>query len=151
MLSNISWSSFTTTVLVFLVLYYAIVVFKFYPTFFKDFVKRKSKNKQLREKENTGKDADELFGEFSGPFDTLEDCKELYNKLQDALTESNFRDLSKEEFTNYLSFILVEYPFVKMSSLREKINSLMVLECANYPQLILSYCEFDALWDRTND
>lgn len=90
---------------------------------------------------------DDLFSEFEEPFDTLEDARELFTKLQKAVVESSQTNLSNTEFKNYIRYILNEYPYVKNSSLREKINSLMVSECAKHPQLIITYPEMDGLWN----
>jgi len=65
----------------------------------------------------------------------------------DAFAESDARGVSKTEFKHYLQFVLSEYPFVKQSALREKINSLMVLKSRRYPVFELSAQEMDGLWE----
>lgn len=149
MLSNISWSSYITAVVVLVVLYYGFVLFRYCRSEITGYLKRKNKKDLLPADKGTGFSAEDVFGEFNEPFDTLEDAEELCRKLADALRESNDRDLSKVEFTNYLHFILAEYPFVKQSALRGKINSFMVSETAQYPRLMLTSSEMDALWDET--
>lgn len=149
MLSNISWSSYFAAVSVLIVLYYGFVVLKYYRSHITNLLKRKDKKDLLEGSEDSGDHVEDPFGEFTESFDTLEETKELYNRLINVIIESNDRDLSKVEFTNYIRFILDEYPFVKQSALRDKINSLMALESAKWPKLGLTYSEMDALWQET--
>lgn len=150
MLSNISWSSYAVTVVVLLLFWYIFLILKFYSGSLKELLNGK---KKLRDYRTTLKskieESEDLFSEYKEPFDTLEDAKELFYKLKQATTESSQSNLSIIEFKNYIRFILEGYPYVKRSSLREKINSLMVSECSKHPQLILTYPEMDGLWDET--
>jgi len=148
MLSNISWGSYALAVIVLLVFWYIFVILKFYSGTLKELLhgKRKFKLFNTNSKKSNSQIKD-LFSEFKAPFDTLEDARELFSKLQKAIIESSQNNLSVSEFKNYIRFILEGYPYVKKSSLREKINSLMVSECEQHPQLILTYPEMDGLWD----
>ncbi|CAC9974418.1 hypothetical protein FLAPXU55_02115 [Flavobacterium panici] len=148
MLSNISWSNYAIAVIILLFLWYVFVLLKFYFGSLKELLHGKRKFRVFRTgtKKNSTESSD-LFSEFREPFDTLEDGKELFSKLQSAIIESSQTNLSAVEFRNYIRFILEAYPYVKRSSLREKINALMVSECEKHPQLILTYPEMDGLWD----
>jgi hypothetical protein len=84
---------------------------------------------------------------FLEPISTLEDVEELSGILINAIKESAERNLSKNEFTNYLRLILGDFQFVKASTLRENVNKLIVSECEKHPQLILTYGEADGLWE----
>lgn len=148
MLSNISWSNYAVTIVVFLIFWYVFLILKFYSRQFKELINGKRKLKFLKRNSiMTVQQKDDLFSEFEEPFDTLEDARELFTKLQKAVVESSQTNLSNTEFKNYIRYILNEYPYVKNSSLREKINSLMVSECAKHPQLIITYPEMDGLWN----
>ena len=92
---------------------------------------------------------DSLFSDFKEPFDTLDDARELFYKIQDAVKESIQESRSKDEFQNYIKFILEEYPYVKISSLRQEINNLIVSECADQLQFHLTFAEVDRLWEET--
>ena len=144
MLSNISWSNYAVTVVVLLLFWYILIILKFYSGSLKELLSGKKKITTSKTKIEVSKD---LFSEYKEPFDTLEDAKELFYKLKQAIAESSQSNLSVIEFKNYIRFILEGYPYVKRSSLREKINSLMVSECSKHPQLILTYPEMDGLWD----
>ena len=150
MLSNISWSNYAVTVIVLLIFWYVFLILKFYFGPLKELISGKRKLKFLKMRLNTNTElTKDLFSEYKEPFDTLEDARELFGKLENAVIESSERNLSGPEFRNYIKFILEEYPYVKNSSLRKKINSLMVSECEKHPQLILTYPEMDGLWDET--
>ncbi|ABQ06563.1 hypothetical protein B0A63_10880 [Flavobacterium johnsoniae UW101] len=150
MLSNISWGNYLVTVLVLLLFWYIIVILKFYLAPLKELLKGNTKLKFFKTpKAPADEHSKDLFGEFKEPFDTLQDARELYYKLEKAISEAVLNNLSGIEFKNYVKFILDEYPYVRRSALREKINSLMVSECSKHPQLILTYPEMDGLWDET--
>lgn len=149
MLSTVSWSNYGVTVLVLVLIWYGFVLFKFYPSVLKGIFKKRGMSDGSSTTSKVGHNTDDLFAEFREPFDTLEDAKELYHKLLEAITESNERNLSKVEFTNYIRYILESYPYVKISSLRDKINSLVVVEFEKYPMLSLGYHEMDSLWEQS--
>lgn len=150
MLSNISWSNYAVTVVVLLVFWYLFLILKFYSASLKELLNGKRKINLFKTKSKMEQNQIiDLFSEFKEPFDTLEDARELAARLEKAVVESSQTNISKEVFKNYIKCILEEYPYVKNSSLREKINSLMVSECEKHPQLILTYPEMDGLWDET--
>ena len=150
MLSNISWSNYAVTVVVLLVFWYLFLILKFYSASLKELLNGKRKINLFKTKSKMEQNQIiDLFSEFKEPFDTLEDAREFAARLEKAVVESSQANISKEVFKNYIKCILEEYPYVKNSSLREKINSLMVSECEKHPQLILTYPEMDGLWDET--
>ncbi|MBZ4040957.1 MULTISPECIES: hypothetical protein [Flavobacterium] len=155
MFTNISWSSYLTVLGVVVLIWYFIILLKFY---WKDLLSFFSGEKKLKfaslkgiTKKN-GQDAEEhksLSSSFSESFDTLEDAEELSVRILQTLEESNEKDFSKEHFQNYLRMVLEEYPYVKISSLRQNINKLMVTESSKYPNLLLTLSEADSLWEGT--
>lgn len=150
MLSNISWGNYAVTVLVVVLFWYIIVILKFYLAPLKELLKGNVKLKFFKTQRVPAVDqSKDLFGEFKEPFDTLEDARELFSKLENAISEAVQNNLSGIEFKNYVKFILEQYPYVRKSNLREKINTLMVSECSKHPQLILTYPEMDGLWAET--
>lgn len=150
MLSNISWSNYAVTVVVLLVFWYLFFILKFYSGYLKELLSGKRKLNLFKTRSITEQNQfKDLFSEFKEPFDTLEDARELSSRLEKAVEESSQTDISGAVFKNYIKCILEEYPYVKNSGLREKINSLMVSECEKHPQLLLTYPEMDGLWDET--
>ncbi|OXA78632.1 hypothetical protein B0A65_12940 [Flavobacterium frigidimaris] len=150
MLSNISWSNYAVTVVVLLIFWYLFLMFKFYSGSLKELLNGRRKLYFFKTKSKTeNNQIKDLFSEFKEPFDTLEDARELAARLEKAVVESRQTHISGEVFKNYIKCILEEYPYVKNSSLREKINSLLVSECEKHPQLTLTYPEMDELWDET--
>jgi hypothetical protein len=152
MFTNISWSSYITAVSLLLLVYYLFLGFKFYYSELQQIMSGKQKIKSLnfRNKENlrfNSSGSRNLKEAFSSSFDTLDDAEELSERLLKAVSESANRNLSKEEFQNYLRLLLSEYPFVKISVLRESINRLIVSESEKHPNLLLTYAITDSLWD----
>jgi hypothetical protein len=158
MFTNISWSNYIIAVSTLLFIWYLIVGFKFYFFEFKQIISGEQKIKfpDFRNKnesqfisnssgENNLKGA--IFSSYSESFDTLDDAEELSDRLLKAIGESIERNLSREEFENYLRLLLSEYPFVKISALRESINKFIISESEKYPNLLLTYSQTDSLWD----
>lgn len=150
MFTNISWSNYIIAVSVLLVIWYLILVFKFYYAELKQIISGEKKIKILsfgnRSKRNLSKP---ISSSFSESFDTLEDAEELSDRVLQVIEESTERNLSPTEFKNYLRLVLEEYPYVKISSLRENINNFIVSECEKHPQLPLTYEQVDSLWEET--
>lgn len=144
MLSTISWSSYFTAIILLAAIWYGYLIYKYHLKDIADILKGKWKR-------SSGKDNPELqpglFSEYKESFSTLEEAEELYDKLLGVFTESDARGISKTEFQNYMRFILSEYPFVKQSALREKINSLVISESIKYPEFVLSGSEMESLWE----
>ncbi|RKR05173.1 hypothetical protein C8C83_4506 [Flavobacterium sp. 90] len=158
MFTNISWSNYIIAVSVLLLIWYLFVGLKFYFFEFKRVISGEQKikfphfrNKKGKQFISNSSGENNLNGvissSYSESFDTLDDTKELSDRLIKAITESIERNLSKEEFENYLRLLLSEYPFVKISALRESINKLIVSESEKYPNFLLTYPQTDCLWD----
>jgi len=146
MFSTISWSNYGVTVLILVLVWYGFVCFKWYGSSCRRIFKGRLHGTTPDDSSEDPKNTD-VFSEFTEPFDTLADARELYDKLLGAVTESRERNLSTAEFRNYIHYILEGYPYVKNSSLREKINSLMVIECSKSPPFTISLKDMDGLWE----
>lgn len=146
MFTNITWSHYALAILVLLLLWYTCLVFLFYSNEVADIFSGRRKLSFLGENKNTAAQKDNLFSEFKEPFETLDDARELFQKLKNAFTESDQQSRSRDEFKNYIKFILEQYPYIRMSALRAKINDLTVSLCQECPQLNLTYAEVDGLW-----
>lgn len=85
---------------------------------------------------------------FLQSFDTLEEAEKLSQRIADAVKESIEKGLTKQQFENYLSMLLEEYPYVKISSLKADINHQIVAESSKHPNLLLTLSEADSLWER---
>lgn len=159
MLTNISWSDYIIAVSVLLLIWYLILGVRFYyPLLIEILSGEKTINlRTFKSSRNTSianakKDSSEENLQLpynNESFDTLADAEELSNRISGAIKESAERNFSLEEFQNYLKLLLKEYPFVKISTLRDKVNILIVNGCENYPQLFLTSSQADALWEET--
>lgn len=149
MLTNITWSSYLTAISTLLIIWYIFLGLRFYSSEIKQiltgkrkivipFFKKKLKNSIYTSQENL----------ISDSFATLDEVKELSDRLIDAISESAARKRSKQEFQNYLKLILNEYPYVKISSLRTTVNDLIFLESQNHDNLVLTIQQVDDLWER---
>lgn len=162
MFTNISWSNYIIAVSVLLLIWYLVLGFRFYYPVLRQILSgekninslsfKSNSNEQLTANPNLqkGSSTENLeLSSYGESFDTLADAEELSDRIRGAIEESAERNLSLKEFQNYLKLLLREYPFVKISILREKVNALMVTRCERYPQLILTPAQADALWEET--
>jgi hypothetical protein len=149
MFTNISWGSYLTAAGIAIIFWYLIILLKFHSSDLKrilsgekklqiPFLKKTSKNLQ---------DIKSISDSFPKSFDTLEDAENLSLRIKEAVNESAEKRLTKQQFQNYLRMLLDEYPYVKISSLRENINQEMVFESQKHPNLLLTLSEADSLWE----
>lgn len=160
MFTTISWSTYVITVGVLLFLWYLFLILKFYSVELKQHLTGEKKiifptwknpinsNSAFdlavtRDSENSQDFA------ISDSAATLEDFDELSVRLSLTIEQNASENMSSASFQNLLKFILSEYPFVKTSSLRQKVNTLIVSECAKHPHLLLTYEEVNLLWEET--
>lgn len=160
MFTIISWSSYVTAIGIILCLWYLFLGFRFYSTEIKQilFGKRKivfpffgnKKSKKSLQTIITDKSFDSNLSEsFSESFATLDEVKELSVRIIDATEESAGRNLSQQEYKNFLKLILEEYPYVKISSLQGTINGLIVSESQKHTSLALTLKQAEDLWNET--
>ncbi|WP_343617356.1 hypothetical protein [Flavobacterium sp.] len=154
MFANVSWGSYLTVIGVILVVWYLIVLLKFYKDDLKEFFSSEKRNGPFKKSTSSTsllqrKTHTDLSSSFSESFDTLDDAEELSARILQAVKESAEKNLFKEQFQNYLRMVLEEYPYVKISSLREDVNHLIVSESEKHPQFSLTFAEADQLWEET--
>ena len=149
MFTNIPWSSYLTATGILVIIWYLVLLLKFYSTDLKKMVsgEKKLKIPSFKSNSQNSKEPKSISASFSESFDTLDDAEELATRINQAVEESAEKKLSKEQFQNYLSMVLEEYPYVKISSLRESINKLIVSESEKHPSLLLTLSEADSLWE----
>ncbi|KQX00742.1 hypothetical protein ASC72_07700 [Flavobacterium sp. Root420] len=154
MFTNVSWGSYLAAVGVLLLIWYLVLILKYYSKDLRElFSGEKKLNfpilKKTSNKLESQRYQKSLSSSFSESFDTLEDAEELSTRIVQAVEESSQMNLSKEQFQNYLKMVLEEYPYLKISSLRENINNLIVSESEKHPQFYLTFAEADTLWEET--
>ncbi|WP_269235594.1 hypothetical protein [Flavobacterium flavigenum] len=151
MFTNVSWSSYLAFIGILIIIWYIFIALKFYSGDLQKIFSGEKKLKLPSFKNNiqNTREAKSISDSFSESFDTLDDAEQLSSRIQQAAAESAEKNLSKEQFQNYLRMLLEEYPYVKISSLRESINKLIVSESEKYPALHLTLSEADSLWEGT--
>ncbi|WP_289057411.1 hypothetical protein [uncultured Flavobacterium sp.] len=149
MFTNISWGSYLTAVGIAIIIYYLMFFLKFHSGDLKKIFsgEKKLPLKFLKKSSKNLQEVKSISDSFPKSFDTLQDAEKLSQRIKDAAKECSEKNLSKQQFENYLRMLLEEYPYVKISSLKENINLLMVSESQLYPNLVLSLSEADSLWE----
>ena len=149
MFTNISWGSYLTAAGIAIIFWYLIILLKFHSSDLENILSGEKKL-QIPFLKKTSKNLQEIKSisdSFPKSFDTLEDAENLSQRIKEAVKESAEKRLTKQQFQNYLRMLLDEYPYVKISSLRENINQLMVFESQKHPNLLLTLSEADSLWE----
>lgn len=155
MFTNVSWGSYLAAVGILLLIWYLVLILKFYRKDLRELFSGDKKFKFPALKKTSKNELEDRGGQnslssaFSESFDTLEDAEELSTRILQVVEESSQMNLSKEQFQNYLKMVLEEYPYVKISSLRENINNLIVSESEKHPQFYLTFAQADTLWEET--
>ena len=149
MFTNISWGSYLTAAGIAIIFWYLIMFLKFHSSDFKKILsgEKKLQIPFLKKTSKSLQDIKSISDSFPKSFDTLEDAENLSQRIKEAVKESAEKRLTKQQFQNYLRMRLDEYPYVKISSLRENINQQMVFESQKHPDLLLTLSEADSLWE----
>ena len=154
MLKNISWSDYIIAVAILLAIYYLFVGVRYFSGEIKDLLsgKRKLKIRAALPNPNSVNDADdEQSQQETGGFekttdDEFTEVEHLIERLKDVIVDASSRKLIPQEFKQYLSMVLKEYPSVRYSPIRSSVNELIVSECQKYGAVTLKEDEVELLW-----
>lgn len=154
MLKNISWSDYFIAVAIALILYYLFIGMRYFSGEIKDLLSGKRKLKLQTalpdpngEYNTTVEEGDQEPSGFEKTTDNeFNEVEHLIERLRTVITDASRRKLIRQEFKQYLSMVLKEYPSVKYSPLRSSINELIVSECQKYGAVTLNEDEVELLW-----
>ncbi|MFT4152248.1 hypothetical protein [Parafilimonas sp.] len=159
MLKNISWSDYFITVAIILVIYYFFVGVRYFSGDLKDLLSGKRKLQFKTARSYAGKEdeaaVEEENNEETDGFeqttdDEFEEVEHLIERLKTVIADdSGKRLIKKDEFKQYISAILKEYPSIKYSPLRSSINEWIISECEKNNAVTLREEEMDDLWQDT--
>ena len=156
MFTNISWTDYFITVTILLAIYYLFVAIRYYAGDVKDMLsgKRKlnlktaisynSKGEYPLTIERNTHPSEASFEETTDK--NFTEVEHLIERLKGLIADASHRKMIPQEFKQYLSLVLKEYPSVKNSSLRASVNELIVSECEKCGTVILTEDEVDLLW-----
>ncbi len=154
MLKNISWSDYIIAVAILLAIYYLFVGVKYFSAEIKDLLsgKRKPKLRTVSSDNNGMSDLDdepgqqEMVGFEKTTDDEFTEVEHLIERLKAVVADASRRKLIPQEFKQYLSMVLKEYPSVRYSPIRSSVNELIVSECQKYGAVTLKEDEVELLW-----
>ncbi|MBS1780992.1 MAG: hypothetical protein JST70_16830 [Bacteroidetes bacterium] len=154
MLQSISWTEYLTAVAVILILYYLYVAVRYFQGDIKDLLGGKRKLSFRTALAVPGENGEPKIieeQETHGAFEQAKDnefaeVEHLIGRLKTAIADASRRKLIAQEFKQYLSMVLKEYPSVKYSPLRSSINELIISECQKYGAVTLREEEAELLW-----
>lgn len=154
MLKNISWSDYFIAVAILLGIYFLLVGMLYFSGEIKDLLsgKRKLKFKAALPNNNGtySPDTEQNHHETDGFAKTTDDefteVEQLIERLKAIIADASSRKLIPQEFKQYLSVVLKEYPSVRYSPIRSSINELIISECQKYGTVTLNENEVELLW-----
>jgi len=155
MFTNISWSTYCLVMLVLLTTWYLFVGFKYYLEEIKSILAgRRLQPEGLLSKGNnthfnfeTESVNETLPSAFADSDPTFQDVDNLVARLKTVIGETGLGKPDKEEFMNYLSMVLSEYPTVKNSPFQSSVSELIVSECEKTGFVIMTLQEAEDLWN----
>lgn len=157
MLENISWSDYIIAISIALSFYYLFIGLRYFSSEIKD---RLSGERKVKIRTNppdsnedystTVEDGDQEPGRFERKTgNEFNEIEVLIDRLRTVIKDASLRKLIPQEFNQYLSMVLKEYPSIKYSPLRSSINELIVSECQKYGAVTLNEDEVELLWKDT--
>ena len=156
MFTNISWTDYFITVTILLAIYYLFVGIRYYSEDIKDLLsgKRKLNLNTALPYNSIGEYPSTIEGNSHPSEASFEEktdeefieVEHLIERLKALIADASRRKMIPQEFKQYLSLVLKEYPSVKNSSLRASVNELIVSECEKCETVTLKEEEVDLLW-----
>ena len=156
MFTNISWTDYFITVIILLAIYYLFVGIRYYSGDIKDLLSGKRKlSLKTALPYNLRGEYSSIIGANSQPSEAsfeetadeeFTEVEHLIERLKALIADASHRKMIPQEFKQYLSLVLKEYPTVKNSSLRASVNELIVSECEIYGTVTLTEDEMDLVW-----
>lgn len=158
MLKNISWNDYIITVAILLIIYYLFTGVRYFSGDLKDMFSGKRKLKFKTARQHAGKEDDAVIEEeykqdnagFENTTDSgFAEVEGLIERLKTVIADAARKKLIADEFRQYISMMLKEYPSIKHSPFRPSINELILSECEKYGVVTLREDEVDLLWQDT--
>jgi hypothetical protein len=154
MLKNISWTDYIIAVAILLAIYYLFVGMRYFSGEIKDLLsgKRKLKFRTALPNNHSPYNPDEEQSEIETDSfekttdDDFTEVEHLIDRLKAVVADASRRKLIPQEFKQYLSMVLKEYPSVRYSPIRSSVNELIVTECQKYGAVTLKEDEVELLW-----
>lgn len=155
MFTNISWAGYLTIVAILLAIYYLYVGVRYFSSDLKSLFTERQKLKFKAAIPGNSKAEDlptpeENRQESSSFEETTDDefteVEHLIERLKTVIADASRRKLILQEFKQYLSMVLKEYPTIRYSPLRSSINELIISECGKYGAAVLKEAEVELLW-----
>jgi len=154
MLQSISWSEYITAVVLLLVVYYLVIAGRYCSGDIKDILTGKRTLRFRTALPAPGKHEEEIpseSGKLTGGSEEtagneFTDVEHLIERLKNVIADASRRNLIPQEFRQYLSMVLKEYPSLRYSPLRSSINELIISECQKYGAVTLKEEEVELLW-----
>lgn len=154
MLNSISWAEYIMGVAVVSAAYYLYVAARYFSADIKDILAGKRKLQFRTAMVIHGRDS-EVFsapgndtddGATGMPDNDFDAVEALIGRLKTVIADASGRKLIPQEFRQYLSMVLKEYPSLQYSPLRPSVNELIISECEKYGVVTLSEEEAELLW-----
>lgn len=151
MLTDITWQEYLTGIGVLAAIYYAFVVWRYYPQELRKIFNRRKITYDhfdldaAYEDVVMGKDTVDDRPEQNTNSE-IEDIESLVTRIKDFLSSQNAKTAHKDDLMQYTGLMLNEYQSLKNSELRESINELIASECEKNGTALISEGEADLLW-----
>jgi hypothetical protein len=144
MIKQVSWESYWSTILIFLIFYYLIICFKYYLTDVKQFFIAKSRSTYKRILKNT------IESKEVESSDTIDNLFPVLNQIIQEIKmmfEDSLRvGFSKPEFLFTIQLVLKKYPSIKGSPFQSIVNNYISSEFETNCSIHLDAEDLNGLW-----
>jgi len=156
MFTNTSWTNYITATALLSAGWYLFVGFRYYYGDIKAIISGKRKlqfratrNDSLDEEITSVDNSDTSSEDSNDNNPVLEEIDELIGKVKNIFRNASGKPLPKDEFSEYLTLLFIDYPSLKNSPHRPSLNELIATECLKQGNFTLTETEIDYLWNET--
>lgn len=151
MFTNISWPDYITYVASATIIYYIVIGLKYFRDDLANAFQSKDGHLSRVDFFDDDEPVDKVIESDENSFinttdEDFADIEDLIQRIKAIIKSSSQHKLVLEDFKQYLSLTLKEYPSIQNSALKPSINELIVSECAKNGTAKLSMDEVDLLW-----
>ncbi|WP_332454465.1 hypothetical protein [Chryseobacterium aquaticum] len=156
MFTNTSWASYITATALLSAGWYLFVGFRYYYGDIKAIISGKRKlqfratrNNPIDEEITSVDNSVTSLEDSNNDNPVLEEIDELIGKVKSIFRNASGKPLPKDEFTEYLTLLFIDYPSLMHSPHRPSLNELIATECQKQGNFTLTETEIDHLWNET--
>ena len=153
MLNNISWASYGIAISIIVVIYYVVILVKYYRLDLQKYIQQISGRRLSLEKANLISIENNPGSNYNNTFENDIDIfsQQLLSNLQSLVKTGASRKYPREELLLSIQLELQNHPELPDNLQWDSVNNLIISLCKNYCSIHLSREEVSALWIKRDE